>query len=93
MVQVTQSEKNRIAAAQAAMAAGPTKIYIGGLHPGTCAANCASAHYYCSIAITEDDLRIIVTGIGPVEDINLHRDDAGESKGFCFVQFKKVCSK
>ena len=42
------------------------------------------------VAITEDDLRVIVTGIGPIEEINLHRDDDGESKGFCFVQFKKV---
>jgi len=74
MVQATQSEKNRMAAIQAALAAGPTKIYIGGLHP----------------AITEDDLRVIVTGIGPIEEINLHRDDDGESKGFCFVQFKKA---
>lgn len=72
MIQVTQSEKNRIAAAAAAAVnAGPTRLCVGSLH----------------FNITEDDLMSIFSPFGDIEFVNLHVDpDTGRSKGFAFVQ-------
>lgn len=72
-VQVTQSEKNRLAAAAHAPSAGPTRLYVGSLH----------------FDITEDDLKQIFAPFGDIEFIDLHKEPDGRSKGFAFVQFRR----
>eukprot|EP01098_Paradermamoeba_levis_P005351 TRINITY_DN2263_c0_g1_i1.p1 TRINITY_DN2263_c0_g1~~TRINITY_DN2263_c0_g1_i1.p1 ORF type:complete len:277 (+),score=58.80 TRINITY_DN2263_c0_g1_i1:812-1642(+) len=75
MVQVTQAEKNKLAAAAAStLTTGPTRLYVGSLH----------------VNITEDDLRLVFAPFGEIEYINLHIDpETNRSKGFAFVQYKK----
>ena len=75
-VQVTQSEKNRIAQANAPppVPTGPTRLYVGSLNSN----------------ITEGDLRDLLDTYGPIENITLLKDsDTGKSKGFGFVKYVK----
>ncbi|KAJ3054361.1 hypothetical protein HK097_002025 [Rhizophlyctis rosea] len=79
-VQITESEKNRLAA-EAAEAAQKTaemsynRLYVGSLH----------------FNITEEDLKTVFEPFGPVEFVNLHKDpDTGKSKGFAFVQYENA---
>jgi len=48
------------------------RLYIGNLH----------------VNITQDDLMVVLQQCGPVESINLHRDDMGISKGYAFVKYR-----
>jgi len=74
MIQHTQAEKNRLAAAQeASKASGPTRLYVGSLHYN----------------ITEDDIRNIFDPFGDIEVVQLQTDtETGRSKGYGFVQYK-----
>ena len=75
VVQPTQSEKNKIAAAQMTLqraAQGPTKLYVGSLHEN----------------ITEDMLKGIFSPFGKIEQVQIIKDAAtGVSKGYAFITF------
>lgn len=75
IVQPTQSEKNKVAAAQMSLqraALGPTKLYVGSLHEN----------------ITEDMLKGIFTPFGRIDQIQIIKDAmTGVSKGYAFVTF------
>ena len=77
LIQPTQAEKNRAAAAAASSApkiptTGPMKLYVGSLH----------------FNITEDMLRGIFEPFGRIEKIDLMRDpENNRSKGFGFIAF------
>jgi RNA-binding protein 39 len=76
-VQVTQSEKNRIAQANAPppVPTGPTRLYVGSLNSN----------------ITEGDLRDLLDTYGPIENITLLKDsETNKSKGFGFVKFRRA---
>ena len=82
MVQPTQSEKNKIAAAQMTLqraAMGPTKLYAGSLHEN----------------ITEDMLKGIFSPFGRVEEVQIIKDAmTGQSKGYAFITFAEPdCAK
>jgi len=74
MVSPTMAEKNRLAAAQAAMVKpqGPIKLYIGSLHQ----------------SITDAMLRAIFEPFGVIESVSLAYEEGGASKGYGYVVFK-----
>lgn len=77
MVSPTMAEKNRYAAAQAALVKpqGPMKLYVGSLHYN----------------ITEPMLRAIFEPFGTVESVQLQYDsETNRSKGFGFVNFREA---
>jgi len=75
IVQPTQSEKNKVAAAQMILqraAQGATKLYVGSLHEN----------------ITEDMLKGIFSPFGRIEQVQIIKDAVtGISKGYAFVTF------
>ncbi|XP_075425213.1 putative RNA-binding protein 23 [Ascaphus truei] len=75
IVQVSQAEKNRLAAMANNLQrgnAGPMRLYVGSLH----------------FNITEDMLRGIFEPFGKIENIQLMKEpDTGRSKGFGFISF------
>ncbi|KAJ3041062.1 hypothetical protein HDV00_009962 [Rhizophlyctis rosea] len=80
-VQLTESEKNRLAAEAAEAQRMKTqemsynRLYVGSLH----------------FNITEEDLKAVFEPFGPIEFVNLHKDpDTGKSKGFAFVQYENA---
>ncbi|XP_062855323.1 RNA-binding protein 39b [Trichomycterus rosablanca] len=83
IVQASQAEKNRAAAAAAASlqrgGAGPMRLYVGSLH----------------FNITEDMLRGIFEPFGKIESIQLIMDsETGRSKGYGFISFADAeCAK
>uniref|UniRef100_A0A4W4DYT3 RRM domain-containing protein n=1 Tax=Electrophorus electricus TaxID=8005 RepID=A0A4W4DYT3_ELEEL len=84
IVQASQAEKNRAAAAAAASilqkgSAGPMRLYVGSLH----------------FNITEDMLRGIFEPFGRIESIQLMMDsETGRSKGYGFISFADAeCAK
>ncbi|XP_078481253.1 RNA-binding protein 39-like [Ciona intestinalis] len=81
VVQPTQSEKNKIAAAQLSLqkaALGPTKLYVGSLHEN----------------ITEEMIKGIFSPFGRVEQVQIIKDDAGASRGYGFITFAEAeCAK
>ncbi|XP_051508792.1 RNA-binding protein 39-like isoform X1 [Myxocyprinus asiaticus] len=83
IVQASQAEKNRAAAALAASlqrgGAGPMRLYVGSLH----------------FNITEDMLRGIFEPFGKIEGIQLMMDnETGRSKGYGFISFADAeCAK
>ena len=52
-------------------AANANRLYIGNLH----------------VNITEDDLKTVLSPFGEVEQVQIHRDEVGTSKGYAFVRF------
>ncbi|XP_057291595.1 RNA-binding protein 39-like isoform X3 [Hydractinia symbiolongicarpus] len=79
MVSPTMAEKNRFAAAQAALVKpqGPMKLYVGSLHYN----------------ITEPMLRAIFEPFGVVESVQLQYDtETNHSKGFGFVNFRDAAA-
>ncbi|CAK8697120.1 RNA-binding protein 39-like [Clavelina lepadiformis] len=78
VVQPTQSEKNKVAAAQLTLqkaAQGPTKLYVGGLHEN----------------ITEDMLKGIFSPFGRIEQVQIIKDaDTSVSKGYAFITFAEA---
>ena len=77
IVQPTQSEKNKVAAAQLSLqqaALGPTKLYVGSLHEN----------------ITEDMLKGIFSPFGRVTQVEVAKDEAGKSKGYAFITFSEA---
>lgn len=80
VVQPTQSEKNKVAAAQLTLqkaAQGPTKLYVGGLHEN----------------ITEDMLKGIFSPFGRVEQVQIIKDqDTGLSRGYAFITFAEAAA-
>ncbi|KAI5094805.1 RNA binding motif protein 39b isoform X1, partial [Silurus meridionalis] len=84
IVQASQAEKNRAAAAAAALNlqkgnAGPMRLYVGSLH----------------FNITEEMLRGIFEPFGRIESIQLIMDsETGRSKGYGFISFADAeCAK
>ncbi|XP_066499716.1 RNA-binding protein 39b [Hoplias malabaricus] len=82
IVQASQAEKNRAAAAALNMqkgGAGPMRLYVGSLH----------------FNITEDMLRGIFEPFGRIEGIQLMMDsETGRSKGYGFISFADAeCAK
>ena len=75
IVQPTQSEKNKVAAAQMTLqraAQGATKLYVGSLHEN----------------ITEEMLKGIFSPFGRIEQVQIIKDAvSGVSKGYAFVTF------
>ncbi|XP_030044089.1 putative RNA-binding protein 23 [Microcaecilia unicolor] len=75
IVQVSQAEKNRLAAMANNLqrgSSGPMRLYVGSLHYN----------------ITEDMLRGIFEPFGKIENIQLMKEpDSGRSKGFGFITF------
>jgi RNA recognition motif-containing protein len=47
------------------------RLYVGSLH----------------FTLTEDEIRAVFESYGPLDFVNLHRDETGKSKGFAFVQY------
>ncbi|GFU53348.1 RNA-binding protein 39 [Nephila pilipes] len=74
-VQLSQAEKNRVAASTSSMVKGtpgPMRLYVGSLH----------------FNITEDMLRGIFEPFGRIERIELIKDtETGRSKGYGFISF------
>ncbi|GFV07424.1 RNA-binding protein 39 [Trichonephila clavipes] len=74
-VQLSQAEKNRVAASTSSMVKGtpgPMRLYVGSLH----------------FNITEDMLRGIFEPFGKIERIELIKDtETGRSKGYGFISF------
>lgn len=52
---------------------GDARVYIGNIH----------------VSINESTLKSVLEPFGEVDDIRLHRDDLGNSKGFAFVKFRR----
>ncbi|KAI4904881.1 hypothetical protein NFI96_011578 [Prochilodus magdalenae] len=81
IVQASQAEKNRAAAAMNLQkgSAGPMRLYVGSLH----------------FNITEDMLRGIFEPFGRIESIQLMMDsETGRSKGYGFISFADAeCAK
>ena len=82
MVQPTQSEKNKVAAAQLSLqqaALGPTKLYASSLHEN----------------ITEDMLKGIFSPFGRVTEVQIVKDEmTRKSKGCAFITFAEAeCAK
>ncbi|KAM9813548.1 RNA-binding protein 39-like isoform 2-T2 [Neosynchiropus ocellatus] len=82
IVQASQAEKNRAAAAALSLqkgATGPMRLYIGSLH----------------FNITEEMLRGIFEPFGRIENIQLMMDsETGRSKGYGFITFSDAeCAK
>nr|CAB3265477.1 RNA-binding protein 39-like [Phallusia mammillata] len=82
VVQPTQSEKNKVAAAQMTLqqaARGPTRLYVGSLHEN----------------ITEEMLKGIFSPFGRIEQVQIVKDqDTGVSKGYAFITFAEAdCAK
>ncbi|KAL7884267.1 hypothetical protein AOLI_G00070370 [Acnodon oligacanthus] len=81
IVQISQAEKNRAAAAMNLQkgGAGPMRLYVGSLH----------------FNITEDMLRGIFEPFGRIESIQLMMDsETGRSKGYGFISFADAeCAK
>ncbi|CAM9486508.1 unnamed protein product [Lampetra fluviatilis] len=83
IVQASQAEKNRAAAAAAAnlqkLASGPMRLYVGSLH----------------FNITEAMLMGIFEPFGKIDNIQLMMDpETGRSKGFGFITFSSAdCAK
>jgi len=75
VVQPTQSEKNKVAAAQMTLqkaTQGPTKLYVGNLHEN----------------ITEEMLKGIFLPFGRVDQVQIIKDqDTGLSRGYAFITF------
>ncbi|XP_029436831.1 probable RNA-binding protein 23 [Rhinatrema bivittatum] len=80
IVQVSQAEKNRLAAMANNLqrgSSGPMRLYVGSLHYN----------------ITEDMLRGIFEPFGKIENIQLMKEpDSGRSKGFGFITFSDADS-
>ncbi|CAL9702630.1 unnamed protein product [Knipowitschia caucasica] len=82
IVQASQAEKNRAAAAASALqrgSMGPMRLYVGSLH----------------FNITEEMLRGIFEPFGRIESIQLMMDsETGRSKGYGFISFSDAeCAK
>ncbi|CAN9512230.1 unnamed protein product [Ophioblennius macclurei] len=82
IVQASQAEKNRAAAAASVLqkgACGPMRLYVGSLH----------------FNITEEMLRGIFEPFGRIESIQLMMDsETGRSKGYGFITFSDAeCAK
>eukprot|EP00735_Rhodelphis_limneticus_P005166 TRINITY_DN1690_c0_g1::TRINITY_DN1690_c0_g1_i2::g.17694::m.17694 TRINITY_DN1690_c0_g1::TRINITY_DN1690_c0_g1_i2::g.17694 ORF type:complete len:489 (-),score=64.63,sp/Q5RC80/RBM39_PONAB/41.46/6e-73,RRM_1/PF00076.17/8.5e-19,RRM_1/PF00076.17/5.3e-18,RRM_1/PF00076.17/0.00011,RRM_5/PF13893.1/2.1e-08,RRM_5/PF13893.1/5.6e-11,RRM_5/PF13893.1/2.7e-08,RRM_6/PF14259.1/2.9e-12,RRM_6/PF14259.1/8.8e-14,RRM_6/PF14259.1/2.7,RBM39linker/PF15519.1/9.7e-13,Nup35_RRM_2/PF14605.1/7.9,Nup35_RRM_2/PF14605.1/0.36,Nup35_ len=77
-VKRSESEKNQLAAqqevlkAQARAAAGPTKLFVGNVHP----------------SLTKDDLTLLFEPFGELENIDLATDGKKQHQGTCYVQYK-----
>lgn len=78
VVQPTQAEKNKVAAAQLTLqkaSQGPTKLYVGNLHEN----------------ITEEMLKGIFSPFGRVESVQIVKDpDSGASRGYAFITFAEA---
>jgi len=78
VVQPTQSEKNKVAAANLTLqkaSQGPTKLYVGNLHEN----------------ITEEMLKGIFSPFGRVETVQIIKDpDSGASRGYAFITFAEA---
>ena len=54
---------------------GPdSRLYLGNLHP----------------SITDGDLKLLLSQFGPIDYVNLHRDELGNSKGFAFTRYARA---
>lgn len=83
MVQLTESERNKVAASGSSMhlppgvtapLPGSMQLYVGSLH----------------FNLTESDVKQVFEPFGDLEFVDLHRDPlTGRSKGFAFVQYKR----
>ena len=90
LIKASEAEKNFIrnqekaasggehVAAHSGISAPPTanRLYVGNLH----------------VNISEDDLRTVFAPFGEIQQIQLHSDEAGRSKGYAFVHFQQVDS-
>ncbi|KAJ3297484.1 hypothetical protein HK104_000443 [Borealophlyctis nickersoniae] len=78
-VQLTESEKNRLAAEAAEglrlkSEMSYNRLYVGSLH----------------FNITEEDLKAVFEPFGPIEFVDLHKDpETGRSRGFAFIQYER----
>ncbi|KAL0576366.1 Phosphatidylinositol-3-phosphatase SAC1 [Marasmius crinis-equi] len=82
MVQLTESERNRLHPGDGNLnlppgvsaTGGAMQLYVGSLH----------------FNLTENDIRQVFEPFGPLEYVDLHRDPmTGRSKGYAFVQYKR----
>ncbi|TPX37046.1 hypothetical protein SmJEL517_g00846 [Synchytrium microbalum] len=74
LIELTESEKNRLAEQAAGKEPSFNRLYIGSLH----------------FNITEEDLRAVFEPFGPLDLVQMHKDaDTGRSRGFAFVQYRK----
>ncbi|KAJ3108071.1 hypothetical protein HDU97_002306 [Phlyctochytrium planicorne] len=98
IVQVTEAEKNRLAAeAEAAAALKQAFLILSSLFNTFCSrkqtgtSNAINRLYVGSLDFTlsEEEIQSIFESFGPIEFVNLHKDpETGRSLGFCFVQYK-----
>lgn len=79
-------------------------IHLGGVSPGTSpltgsngspkslSQNTAARLYVGSLnfSLVAEDVKAVFEPFGEIEDVDLHREPGGKSKGFAFVQFKKA---
>lgn len=52
------------------------RIYIGNIH----------------VSLDEGAIRILAEQFGPIDNMTLHRDEFGNSKGYCFVRYRSADS-
>lgn len=78
LVKPSEAEKNYLAKKESsAKVADPKdgpdcRVYVGNIH----------------VNINEDALRSVLEQFGPVDSVNMHRDEMGNSKGFAFVRYR-----
>jgi len=77
LVKSSEAEKNFLAQKEKASLkdanAPDSRVYVGNLHP----------------SVTEADIHTILSQFGPVDYVNLHKDELGNSKGFAFSRFSR----
>ncbi|KAF5390241.1 hypothetical protein D9757_002975 [Collybiopsis confluens] len=82
MVQLTESERNRLHAGDGnlnlppgvSVPHGAMQLYVGSLH----------------FNLSESDIKQVFEPFGPLEFVDLHRDPmTGRSKGYAFIQYKR----
>jgi RNA-binding protein 39 len=78
-VKASEAEKNFLASKEKAMLreggnAPDSRVYIGNLHP----------------SVSDTDINAILSQFGPVDYVNLHRDEMGNSKCFAFARFTRA---
>jgi RNA-binding protein 23/39 len=79
LVKASEAEKNFVAKKESISSSYTAnsldpRVYIGNIHTN----------------IDENALRVLVEPFGPIENLTLHRDEMGNSKGYAFVRYRSA---
>jgi RNA-binding protein 39 len=94
LIKASEAEKNFIRKQEEAVSTGGGGGGGHVSHPGVTAQPTANRLYVGNlhVNITEDDLRTVFAPFGEIQQIQLHSDEGGRSKGYAFVHFQQVDS-